>query len=140
MRYVGDKMDRGIWKVCPTCKKEFYIVNPDLWAFKMWAAVKRNGRVLLYFDKYSCKKKYEEGYRDDVTKRRSDALAKLHEAKRKKKGESPKKNVGEHYCYECAHSVKNMFGHYECLLNPNANMKNRACNRFRKRDEVENEK
>ena len=124
--------DRGIWKVCPICNKRFYILYPDLWVYKKVARVKKAGnQEMVYFDKYSCKRKFEDEYSVEVTRRRSDALKKMHSERRKKKLETVKKEAKEpHYCYECGNSVKNMFGFYECVLNPNANMQNRYCKRF----------
>ena len=77
--------DRGIWRVCPTCGERFYILYPEMWVYKMEASQKNGDRPMLYFNKYSCKRKYEDGYVVELRKRKSDAMKKLHAERRKKK-------------------------------------------------------
>ena len=45
----------GVYKVCPTCGKEFYIPNLDEWVFKRHG--KNNYR---FFCKWSCLRKFDE--------------------------------------------------------------------------------
>ena len=73
---MADSFRWGVSAVCPVCEKKFFINNPDLWVFKRRAHANINESELFWFDKYSCKKAFEEDYEKTKKKRRSEAALK----------------------------------------------------------------
>lgn len=66
---------RGTHKVCPICGRNFFIGDPESWAFKMDVTVKRH-RTLKYFCRYSCKRKFEKEHEERVAASREEGIRK----------------------------------------------------------------
>ena len=64
----------GGYKTCACCGKVFYVLRPELWAYKRASGPGDKGKI-LYFHTYSCKKKYDDE-RDRKRKAHYDAANK----------------------------------------------------------------
>ena len=51
----------GGYKKCQTCGEVFYVLQPELWAYKCHVGTGLNART-LYFHTYSCKRKFDKNY------------------------------------------------------------------------------
>jgi len=79
-----DWVEGGVDAVCPSCGKEFHVLRPWCYAYRLNVSVETNKQRMLYFDKYTCKHKYEQEYEELKRNRRSEAAYKRHLKKRGK--------------------------------------------------------
>lgn len=136
--------DTGVYKVCPVCGKAFYICEPEIWAYKL-TTHRKKVREIVYFNKYSCKKKYEDEYEKEVFKIRQESQKKQM-AKRKASNRRNAKYErhgiireqectgaeDEARCCDCRYCAKDKFGFRSCTMyGYSLNSMKLACNRFR---------
>ena len=137
----GNRCFDGITAVCPVCKVKFYICVPEMWAYKLEATNSEGQRSLLYFNKHSCKRKFEADYENEKVKRRSNAAKKRHNAQREKDGSIPKEPRrwdGKH-CADCDNCKKDSLGLYECVARQiSINPHKMACSKYIEPEEHEN--
>ena len=140
--YYGD---HGLFKVCPVCKRAFYIIEPDVYVYKRDVHLERNHGKMLYFDKYSCKRKFDSEYEDYLRQMRSDAAIKRHENKagrpkgqtRPSKPKKVNKEAEGKYCIDCRYASKDNFGFWYCSFYYAMKAYKPACQRFKPADQTD---
>jgi hypothetical protein len=114
----------GGYKVCRECGKVFYVLRPELWAYKKKIETKQE-KTMAYFHTYSCKKSFEEKY----NAQKVDGRTTCHLKQQKKKY---KRICDGKSCDECRYFVKGKYGFYECSTSSvTVKPGKRACNRFK---------
>ena len=120
---------RGIYKVCPVCGKAFYVCEPELWVYKMEIHARSERERLVYFNKYSCKRKYEKDYEARKAKRKAES-----DKRKWEKSHGRKIEDNDVFCYDCRYC---MYDHGEtrycsCFGCSVRNYKS-ACKKFKPR-------
>ena len=128
--------DRNLLKICPVCGEAVYISDPDVWAYKM--TVSRKGKKsILYFNKYSCKRKFEQCYEEMLYKSRSENHIKNASTRRKEwRGKIREQEgtgaTGERMCRDCRYCMKDQYGFRICsCYSYSLNVNKLACKRFK---------
>ena len=112
---TGYFKDRGAYFVCPTCEERFFVTEPDIYVYKMTITVAKDKQEKLFFNKYTCKLKYEAEYEKKKSKHRSDAAKKRHQEKKLKQNRIPKEKPElEEKCLDCQYCLGKNFGFYSC--------------------------
>ena len=128
--------DRGAYHVCPTCGKSFYILEPDLWVFKMTPSIGKYRDTLVYFCKYTHLKQYREEYEIKVKERRHQAAV----LRNKKKFQDRKQleaYLSGKCCGECRYCIKGKYGFYDCSVSSySVGQMKAACKRFKPLERV----
>ena len=129
-------MADGIIKVCPVCEKVFWIPIPEEWAYKRTATVDSGDREMLYFNKYSCKRKYDAEYEIKMSKKRVATMKREHQKRKAQKfgvlrvGDEVEADTDKH-CIDCYYCEKSKYGFYDCVARQYAlNPYKVACKKF----------
>lgn len=96
----------GGYKVCKTCGKAFYVLRPELWAYKRKIGSGHDAKI-VYFHTYSCKRAFDLEYEKTKVDRRTTC----HSSKLKPDRE------GMH-CSDCRYFSKGKYGFYDCSVSP----------------------
>ena len=128
--------DRGAYYSCPTCGKSFYILEPDMWVYKMNPTLKPGIQTLLYFCKYSCLTKYQDEYEKQLKVRRHEAAVLRKKGKLKERKDLEKYLAGK-VCSECRYCMKSKFGFYDCSVSCySVGLMKAACYKFKPKEKV----
>ena len=131
--------DRGAYYVCPTCGKRFYILEPDMWVYKMTPMVSKGKQQLFYFCKYTHMKQYQEQY-DAILKDRRHQAAALRNKKKKSERKELEKVLAGKRCAECRYCMKSKFGFYDCSVSCySVGLMKAACYKFKPKEGTVND-
>ena len=93
----------GGYKTCQTCGKVFYVLRPEMWAYKCHVGAGADEKT-LYFHTYSCKRKFDKKYERQKIEHRAKGVQKQ------------LKQTG-HMCSECRFKIwDDVHGFYTCNL------------------------
>lgn len=128
--------DRGAYHVCPTCGKSFYVMEPDLWVYKMTPSLNGQKDKIYFFCKYSHLKQFREDYEQDLKLRRRNAAYLRHKNKLNNHKQLEEYLAGK-CCGECRYCSKSKYGFYDCDVTPySVNTIKAACRKFKPKDQV----
>ena len=126
----------GLICECPVCDKTFFVSDPDVWVYKREANITKYRTTILYFDRYSCKRKYEKRYEQDVKIRRIEAAKLRHRGKLKSDAEENDYIDGK-ICGTCFYCCQGHYGFYDCLVKGWAvNQIKTACSAWKPKEET----
>ena len=129
-------------KKCPICGKVFFVPCLSTWVFKKNVNRKAANHCVLYFCKYSCKRKYDEQFsRNEIIARKQKTEKAVEERARSKRlgrPPTPEEDYREKTCAECRYRMQGRFGFTDCTIYSMAiNPHRSACKRYRRKDPEE---
>ena len=136
----------GVAAACPVCHTAFFVCYPEDYVYKREATISRGNHKTIYFNKYSCKKKFDEEYDKYIFEVRQAAAKERHEQGRAKRqaiapevkaardAEIDKLREGK-CCKDCLYSYRDKFGFYYCSFNYCIKAYKMACKRYKPKDE-----
>lgn len=147
----------GVYRVCPVCGKAFFITDPEIWVYKREIQM-RDMKVktrIEYFDRYSCKRKFDRQYEAEIKQRKKAANQKRQKtriergivakpkdmtpekvAKKAKKDAEIDARISGKTCNECKYCITDKFGFAYCSFQIPCSRVKAACRRFREKEMV----
>ena len=83
----------GVAAVCPVCHTAFFVCYPEDYVYKREATISRGNHKTIYFNKYSCKKKFDEEYDKYIFEVRQAAAIERHNKSGQRKPVDPEKKA-----------------------------------------------
>lgn len=133
-----NKYEHGGYKTCPACGKTFYVIEPELWAYKheghIAGADKRE-----FLCSWSCLRKHEKNYQ----KKKDEAIREASERARIKKRErlkSVREEYADKHCDQCRYFSEGKFGFTDCsVISRPIRGTAMACRRYKGRYDYEDD-
>ena len=147
----------GVYRVCPVCGKAFFVTDPEIWVYKKEIQMrdKKAKTRIEYFDSYTCKRKYDREYEEEIRRRKKAANVKRQktriergivakekswtpeqiDAKKKRDAEIDMLIYGK-TCEECKYCQIDKYGFAYCSFQYTCGRIKAACRRFRMKEMV----
>lgn len=133
-----DFRNREAVKICPICKKAFFIPDTRNWAYKISISKTVEGHKTLYFCKYSHKRQYETEHEQklkDNRKKQADKTIKKRTAGKIGRPPEPEEDYLDKFCIDCRYCVKGKYGFSDCTVYSfPINPYKCACKRYRSKE------